>query len=289
MILTSYVPLIENTLKSILSSKSSTYKVLFEAAKYSLLNPGKRLRPLLTIATAEAFGAPFQKALIPGCAIEILHTYSLIHDDLPSMDNDDFRRGKPSLHKVYPEGQAILAGDLLLTLAFETLSQSPDLTSDQIVELVSILSQRSGGEGMIGGQSLDLLYEGKTISWDLLQTIHLSKTAALISACLEFGAVIAKTSKADRKLLFSIGQEIGLSFQIVDDVLDIEGAPELIGKPLLSDLARGKATSVSLLGLQAAKNLSETLLCSALEKCKTLGIQDSALADILPRLVQRTF
>jgi geranylgeranyl diphosphate synthase type II len=146
---------IERTLDQLLTPPEGPFSYVFHAARYSLLSPGKRLRPLLVIASGEAFGASIEKTLIPACALEMIHTYSLIHDDLPSMDNDDLRRGKPTLHKVYPEGQAILAGDLLLTRSFETLASSPNLTPQQIVDMIGVLSMQAGGMGMIGGQSLD--------------------------------------------------------------------------------------------------------------------------------------
>lgn len=281
--------LIEETLKSLLPPYTGPYQPVFEAARYSLFSSGKRIRPLLTLMTAEAFLAPIEKALAPACCLELIHTYSLIHDDLPCMDDDDFRRGKPTLHKVYPEGQAVLAGDLLLTYAFEVLSKSPHLTACQILDMVRILAERSGGDGMIGGQSLDLLSEGKKISWDTLKAIHLGKTAALLSAALEIGGVIADVSPSIRSKLKLLGETIGLSFQIIDDVLDIEGKANLIGKPLMSDVENKKNTSVSLLGLERAKNLAEELLANALDQCEDMGIGDSNLAKMLPKLVRRLF
>jgi geranylgeranyl diphosphate synthase type II len=205
------------------------------------------------------------------------------------MDDDDLRRGIPTLHKVYPEGQAVLAGDLLLTYAFEALSKSPHLASDQILDMVRILSERSGGNGMIGGQSLDLLSEGEKVSWDTLKAIHLGKTASLLSAALEIGGVAANVSSSIRTKLKTLGETIGLSFQIIDDVLDIEGTADLIGKPLMSDVENKKNTSVSLLGLERAKNLAEELLATALDQCEEMGIQDSNLAKMLPKLVRRLF
>lgn len=284
-----HIELIEKTLDELLTPPKGPYETIYEAARYSLLSSGKRLRPLLTILTAEAFQAPLEKAIIPACAIEMIHTYSLIHDDLPCMDNDDFRRGRPTLHKVYPEGQALLAGDLLLTFAFETLATSPYASPLQIVKMTQILAQKSGGMGMIGGQSLDLLSEGKEVSWETLQSIHLGKTASLLSACLEMGAVIADVSSEKLEILLAVGQKIGLSFQIIDDVLDIEGEAHVLGKPILSDVINKKSTSVSILGLSSAKKLAETLLFSALDDCKSLQIEDSSLAQILPKLVYRSF
>ena len=287
--LSSLTQKIEDTLNHLLICKEKNFTLIFEAARYSLLNPGKRLRPLLTLKTAEALGGNLEKALVPACAIEMIHTYSLIHDDLPCMDNDDLRRGKPTLHKLYPEGQAVLAGDLLLTYAFETLSNSPHLSPSQIVEMIQVLAKYSGGEGMIGGQSLDLLSEGKQISWETLKTLHLGKTAALIKASLEIGAIIAEAPSETRTLLSQIGEEIGLSFQMVDDILDVEGNQELLGKPLFSDLKKEKSTCISLLGLAETKKISNQLLESALYKCQALQIEKSDLAALLPKLVHRQF
>jgi geranylgeranyl diphosphate synthase, type II len=281
--------LIEKKLEELITPSTGPYNVIFEAAKYSLLSNGKRIRPLLTIAAAEAFYAPLENALTPACAIELIHTYSLIHDDLPCMDDDDLRRGKPTLHRVYPEAQAVLAGDLLLTLAFETVSHCSHLTAKQIVEITKVLARKGGGHGMVGGQSLDILSEGKDLSWDELKHIHLGKTAALISASLEIGGIVASVSEEIRKNLSTLGEKIGLSFQIIDDILDIEGNANLIGKPLLSDIENNKSTSVSILGLDKAKLFAAELLNSALDQCQTMGIDNSNLANMLPKLIYRSF
>ncbi len=283
-------PLIEEKLKEQLSPlKSKTHPLLFKAAEHSLLNPGKRLRPLLVLATVKSLGECEEIALGAACAIEILHTYSLIHDDLPCMDDDDLRRGKPTLHKLYPEGQAVLVGDLLLTLAFEILAFDPFLNPEKILELIKVLSKKSGGKGMILGQSLDLISEGKKLSWPELKEIHLRKTADLISASLEFGAIIAGASQSTRTILAEIGEDIGLSFQLIDDVLDVEGDPLLLGKPLLSDVENQKNTSASLLGLKEARHLAEELLSASLQKCEDIGLKDSLLAELLPKLIYRSF
>jgi len=283
------MPKIEKALSDILSPlQKNPDPLLFEAASYSLLNPGKRLRPLLTLVATHSLGEDPEKALYPASAIEILHTYSLIHDDLPCMDDDDLRRGKPTLHKMYPEGQAVLTGDLLLTLAFETLSLSPGLKPDQTLELIKILAKKSGGSGMILGQSLDLKGENSFLSWDRLCEIHYRKTADLIGASLEFAAVLSE-KPSFRGTFCEIGKDIGLSFQIIDDVLDIEGEEHIIGKSILSDLENKKSTSVSLLGLPKAKEMAKKLLNSALEKCESIGLGTGLLAELLPRLVHRNF
>lgn len=281
--------LIENTLEELVKEKSGfPHSLLFESARYSLLSKAKRLRPLLTLATVETFGGDLNAALYPACALELIHTYSLIHDDLPCMDDDDLRRGRPTLHKVYGEGHAVLTGDYLLTYAFEVLAKSPSLNPDQKVELMQILSQKAGADGMVGGQSADLLFEGKLTDWQTLEFIHLNKTAALISASLEFGAVIANAPSHDRDLLKMIGQEIGLSFQIVDDILDVTGSEEEIGKPIHSDEENHKSTSITVLGLEKAQDLVSALLTSVQDRCKQLSKPAPLLEEILQKLIHRT-
>lgn len=186
--------LVEQQLDKLIPEKAVPYNSLFRAARYSLLIGSKRLRPILALATAETFGGDLESALSPACALEMIHKYSLIHDDLPCMDDDDFRSGHPSLHKVFPEGHAVLAGDFLLTQAFQILAEDPQLTSDKKVRLVSILARRSGGDGMIGGQVMDLEFEGIPIDLETLQFIHRNKTGAMITASIEFGGVLAGVS-----------------------------------------------------------------------------------------------
>ncbi len=212
---------IEKKLKDLIQERlDAPQHLLFESARYSLLSPGKRLRPILTLATAQTFNIPLENALIPACALEMVHTYSLIHDDLPCIDDDDLRRGIPTLHKVYNEGHAVLTGDYLLTYAFELLSTSPHLTSDQKIALVKSLSQHAGGDGMIGGQVMDILKSG---NWE---EMHLLKTAALMISALEFGAIISNCSPSDTAHLKIFGKQIGLAFQIIDDILDGDMPPE---------------------------------------------------------------
>lgn len=204
------------------------------------------------------------------------------------MDDDDLRRGKPTLHKIYNEGQAVLIGDLLLTLAFEALSENKSLPPEKSLRLIQILAQKSGGEGMILGQSLDLLSEGLSLPFKQLIEIHKRKTGDLISTSLLFGGIIAGSSEKTLEALSLIGEEIGLSFQIIDDILDVEGEESLLGKPLHSDEASSKNTSVTLLGLLEAKAFAKKLLDSALLRCKEIGIEGSPLEKMLPKLVNRS-
>lgn len=255
---------------------------LFESARYSLLSHGKRLRPLLCIASGMTFGADINALLLPACALEMVHTYSLIHDDLPSMDNDDLRRGKPTLHKVYPEGHAILTGDFLLTYAFEILADAPQLNDQQKLELIRLLARSAGSEGMIGGQVVDLSSEGQMIDFETLKFMHLGKTAALISASLEFGAIIAKTSLEDRQNLTSAGKYLGLAFQIIDDLLDSEE-----GTTTTSDVKKAKATAIPSIGLEKSKSVAEECFQLATESLHSLSKETPLLIALSKKLVYR--
>lgn len=218
---------------------------LFDAARYSLFSGGKRVRPLLLLTCLETYGCPLEKGMHTASALECIHTYSLIHDDLPCMDDDDVRRGKPTLHRVYPEWHALLTGDYLLTFAFEVLTQCPHLSPTQKLEIIQILSERSGAQGMIGGQMLDLA--GGASTQTELETLHAYKTAALFSCALESAAIIADTP--DRPLLKECGTKLGIAFQVHDD---------------LQDAAQDEQVSaVSLLGIQGAEDYKQSLLAEA--------------------------
>jgi geranylgeranyl diphosphate synthase type II len=273
----SHLLAIEQTLDQVIPLKENApHASLFRAARYSLLAPAKRLRPLLVLITAEIYGAPLQSSLYPACALEMIHTYSLIHDDLPCMDNDDVRRGLPTLHKAYDEGQALLAGDYLLTHAFYVLTESPHLSPEQRLKLIHILSLRAGSEGMIGGQAVDITQEGNTIDWPTLHFMHAHKTAALITAALEFGATIGEAPPSDLLLLSQIGEHLGVAFQIVDDLLDLTGHEQ-------------KPTAITLLGMEKGKERADHLLNSALLKISQLSVPSAPLKDLAQKLVNRTF
>lgn len=272
--------LVEECLGKLVPEITAPYKNLFDASRYSLLGAGKRLRPILALATAETFNVSIDTAISACCTLEMIHTYSLIHDDLPSMDNDDFRRGKPSLHKAYPEGLAILAGDFLLTHAFETLAQDSKLDDTRKVKLIHLLAKSSGGHGMIAGQVLDIESEGKSITIDFLREIHRKKTGALIAASIEFGAILGNAGKEDLQALRTFGQELGLAFQIADDILDVTCSEKKHGKKISSDIINEKATYVSLLGLDEAKGLVKIHREKALEALKTLSRNANLLTEI---------
>ncbi|MBS0653096.1 MAG: polyprenyl synthetase family protein [Verrucomicrobia bacterium] len=281
--------LIEKRLDQLIAENPSLpYAHLFSAARYSLLSSAKRIRPLLLFATLETFGVPVEIGVDPACAIEMVHTYSLIHDDLPCMDNDDYRRGKPTLHKVFPESHALLTGDFLLTHAFEILCRTSDLTDGQKVALVQTLSKHAGSHGMIGGQVIDLFSENKRIDWPTLELMHYCKTACLIIASLDCGAIIANASAVDRSILQSVGKKMGIAFQIVDDLLDVTGSFSEMGKLTGSDEYKKKATAVSVLGIQACKEKAEELYTKAEKELSTLSRPAPFLSSLFQLLIRRS-
>lgn len=278
---------IETHLSNLVPEKEKPYKLLFQAARYSLLNGGKRIRPILTLATTEMFQVDPQTSLTAACALEMIHTYSMIHDDLPCMDNDDFRRGKPSLHKQFDEGYAVLTGDFLLTHAFEVLSKEPLLSSEKKLKLLTIMAKCSGGDGMIGGQVMDLLSEQQPIDLKTLELLHSKKTGALITTAILFGAIIGNANSVDKQNLFSFGQKIGLAFQVMDDILDVTAYEQKRGSPHSSDVNKQKSTYVSLLGLKKAKATVSSLFQSAQSILKQLPLETSTLETLAYYIVNR--
>jgi len=279
---------IEHALDRLVPAQECAQKNLFTAARYSLLGGGKRIRPILAIATAEALGASRESALQPACALEMIHTYSLIHDDLPCMDDDDIRRGKPSLHRAFPEGLAVLAGDYLLTYAFEVICNAKHLSTEQRLTLVKILSDQSGGHGMIAGQVMDIEAEGKSIDLAQLKETHRCKTGALLLASIEFGATIANASTAQLQVLRKFGEDIGLAYQIIDDVLDVTASKQKHGKDIGSDILNNKATYVTLLGLEKSKALAQKLFNEASQSLNSLNVDTALLLKLAELIVNRT-
>ena len=212
---------VEKELDRLIPSRQGPQQQLYEAARYALLGGGKRLRPILALATAHMLGGDPSLALTPACTLELIHTYSMIHDDLPCMDNDDYRRGKLTVHKKYTEGHAVLTGDFLLTYAFEVLATNTHLSPDKKSQLIAILAKQSGSEGMIGGKVMDLTFEGKKIPLDTLKLLHRNKTAALLTASLEFGGILSNATPPHLERVRHFGESIGLAFQVVDDILDV--------------------------------------------------------------------
>ena len=228
---------------------------IYEAVRYSVFNGGKRIRPILCLAAAEAVGGDLAPAMPVACALELIHSYSLIHDDLPSMDNDDFRRGKPTCHKVFGENIAVLAGDALLTEAFVLLSRAEKVmfSAEKRLAVIQEIAHAAGISGMVGGQALDVISERSGANEKTLQEIHRRKTGALIVAAVKSGAIIFNAAKEKIHSLTEYGINVGLAFQIADDILNVEGDRELMGKGTGSDVARNKLTYPSLLGIQVAK------------------------------------
>ena len=230
---------------------------IYEAMEYSLYAGGKRLRPVLMLETAKMFGAD-TKAVMPfACAMEMIHTYSLIHDDLPAMDNDDLRRGMPTNHKKFGEAIAILAGDALLNKAFETVTSVTELPPERVLKAASMLAESSGTEGMIGGQVVDIESEGHKIDLPQLKYLHLLKTGAIIRSSCTIGAVLGGATEHEIRAVDEFASNLGVAFQIRDDILDCTGTVEELGKPIGSDEAEGKNTYVSLLGLEKSRELVE--------------------------------
>ncbi len=254
---------IESALKEAAAVPDMPYKQTAEAMAYSLEAGGKRLRPMLALEFCRLAGGEPEKAMPFACAVEMIHTYSLIHDDLPCMDNDDMRRGKPSCHKAFGEATALLAGDALLTKAFEMLSKA-ELPPERIVKAAAILSRCAGIDGMIGGQAVDLLNEAQAPDFDTLELTCRLKTAALLqAACLLGTAAAGNDQMADKAREY--GLNLGLAFQIVDDILDVTGDSALLGKPVGSDAENGKTTFVTLCGLEKARELAEKYSRGAVE------------------------
>lgn len=237
---------------------------LVAAMRYSLFAGGKRIRPILTLAAAEAAEGGVQDALVPGCAVELVHTYSLIHDDLPAMDDDDFRRGNPTCHKKYDEGTAILAGDALLTMAFDLLSTGEMRASDHSrLRMVQELSRAAGWRGMVGGQQVDMDSEGTEPELPVLEYIHTHKTGALIRCSVILGALAAGAGGDALHAFTTYGEKVGLAFQVVDDILDVTATTEQMGKDQGSDAARGKITYPAIFGLEGARERAIELIGDA--------------------------
>ncbi|HEU5138576.1 MAG TPA: farnesyl diphosphate synthase [Bacillales bacterium] len=262
---------------------------LTESMLYSVEAGGKRLRPILLLATMEAFGQNAERGLPIACAVEMIHTYSLIHDDLPAMDDDDLRRGKPTNHKVFGEAMAVLAGDALLTLSFELVAGIEDrhVSSQMKSDLVARLARSAGAEGMVGGQSADLRAEGRTLSPEELENIHLHKTGKLLSFPVEAGALLAGAAPGQIDLLNQFSRHLGLAFQIRDDILDVEGDTRRMGKSAGSDENKQKSTYPQLLTMEGAKQKLAYHLCEAKQCLHQLDINYRRLDEIADYIVQR--
>ncbi len=282
---------VESALDRALPPQSAWPESIHRAVRYSLFAGGKRIRPVLVLAAGEAVGGAREEVLPLACAVEMIHTYSLIHDDLPAMDDDDLRRGKPTSHKAFGEAMAILAGDALLTRAFHLLAELPsDAEPGRVkrrLEATAILGEACGTAGLIGGQVMDLESEGQAVEPGDLERLHRAKTGALLSACVRGGAILGEATVEDRVLLSRYASAIGLAFQVVDDILDTTEEAAQLGKTAGKDEAAGKATYVSVHGLERARELAATLRREALDALEPLGPRASRLGEIARLIVDR--
>jgi len=289
--LNTYVELINKELDQLMNIEKDENHILIDSMKYSLFAGGKRLRPVLALASFQLFSNELKEILPYACGLEMIHTYSLIHDDLPAMDNDDYRRGKLTNHKVYGEGVAVLAGDGLLNHSFEVmlshaLNQNP---IEPYVRGIYEIAKSAGINGMIGGQIVDLQSENKEISAETLNYIHTKKTAALICASLKIGAIIGKASQEDIDNMEIIGRNLGLAFQIQDDILDIIGDQSKLGKNVGSDQEKNKSTYPSMYGLEFSKNKVKVLTDSIKDTLNKYGERSEFLLELFNYLVDREY
>lgn len=266
--------IVESALDSYLPAAIDTPSIIHEAMRYSIAAGGKRLRPIMLLMTADLLEQKLENFAFAAAALEMIHTYSLIHDDLPAMDNDDLRRGKPTNHKVYGEAMAILAGDALLTQAFQIMADPAHaevFSSSSLLAATHELALASGTEGMLGGQVLDLQAEGCEINAEDLEMIHARKTGKLLTVALRIGAILSQANPQQLEALTTYGEQVGLAFQVVDDILDIEGTAEELGKPPESDLQKEKATYPALFGLEESKRIASTLINNAKQALHIFG------------------
>lgn len=282
-----HLPLIEQELEFQIQSISAP-QPLKESMLYSVLAGGKRIRPLFLLAVLDFLNEQHKDAYTIGAAIEMIHTYSLIHDDLPSMDNDDYRRGKLTNHKVYGEALAILAGDALLTYSFGMIARLPNLSSESKLDLIHAFSQASGAEGMVGGQVLDMESERKKISVTELEFIHKNKTGALLEFSIYAGAILSNATGDKVEALKNYARHIGIAFQIQDDILDIEGTSETLGKTAGKDVASDKNTYPALLTLQGAKDKKEWHINQALSSLRSINKESGILDELASYIINRS-
>ena len=283
------ITLIEEALNHWIPAQEGLLKFLFESMRYSLFAGGKRLRPVLLMAAADAVGGEGRRYLRVACALEMIHTYSLIHDDLPAMDNDDYRRGKLTNHKVFGEGMAILAGDGLLTAAFEQMLLQEEVDAACLTQVVREIAAAAGPAGMVGGQAVDLAASGQAqpLNQEELRFMHRAKTGALFRAALRGGGLLASATQEQLAALTVYAEEFGLAFQITDDILDVTGDEATIGKPVGSDERNEKETYVSLYSLDGARRMAEESVQRALTAIEIFGAEADVLRSLASYLVSR--
>jgi len=280
---------VDRALDRFLPKASVPPATLHKAMRYSLFAGGKRLRPILCVAAAEACGGKTSAALPQACAVECIHTYSLIHDDLPSMDNDDLRRGRPTCHKVYGDAIAILAGDALLTLAFEIATHAKPVSRYDLRDIFLDIADAAGSQKLIAGQVADLEAEGRRIDRAEVQSIHENKTAALLTASVRLGAMSANASAKQLSAITAFGRALGLAFQVIDDILDVTQTSEKLGKSAGKDLAAQKATYPAVLGLEKARAEARRLTAKAHSALKSLGPKAAMLRALADYLLAREY
>jgi geranylgeranyl diphosphate synthase type II len=277
---------IDDFLQASIPSKGTEPRNLIAAMRYSLFAGGKRIRPILAIATCETFDAEFERILHGACALEMIHTYSLIHDDLPAIDNDELRRGKPSSHVVFGEGMAILAGDALLTRAFEVLSSERwKLPLRSRLSIIRDISASAGIDGMLGGQEYDVISQGKAVSEEDVKRIHHHKTAAMIRCAVTIGAIAAGANRESIHAVSRAGMKMGLAFQVIDDILGIISSPETLGKPVGSDYSSKKATYPKVAGLEKSRAYAGMLIDETCEILATLDDRDTRILKEIARFI----
>jgi geranylgeranyl diphosphate synthase, type II len=281
--------LVDRSLDQFLPKANVRPRTIHKAMRYSVFAGGKRLRPILCLAAAECCGGSVEKALPLACAIECVHTYSLIHDDLPCMDDDDFRRGVPTSHKVFGDGIAVLAGDALLTFAFELVTLVPGWSRYSVSEIVGELAVAAGSQKLIAGQVVDLESEGKKISLPLLKFIHESKTAALLTTSIRLGAMSANAAPAQLRNLSEFGQALGLAFQVIDDILDVTQTTEKLGKSAGKDVAAAKATFPAVVGLERSRRTAKRLTEKARTALHPFGKKAEILHGLADYLLKRDY
>lgn len=279
--------LVDAELERLLPPENERPSVIHQAMRYSVFAGGKRVRPILCIEAFRIFSSERAEVLPVACALEFIHTYSLIHDDLPALDNDDLRRGRPTCHKQFGDAMAILAGDALLTLAFEVLANSPLLPAERVALVREISSAAGTRDGMVGGQVADLQAEGKDVTPEMLEYIHRSKTAALIRASIVSGAIAGGASQSDLERLRTFGELIGWAFQVTDDILDVEESSAALGKTAGKDQEQQKATYPALFGLKKSHEFARDLATRALEALETFGGRAANLRELGEFLVLR--
>ena len=278
---------VENIIYGFCPEESGKQSLIFEAMNYSLKAGGKRLRPILMLETFKLFGQDEEKVYPFMAAIEFIHTYSLVHDDLPAMDNDEFRRGQKTTHAKYGEDIGVLAGDGLLNMAYEIMSDAVDKDPSG-AKAMSVIAQKAGAFGMVGGQTVDVINEGKKLDLETIDYIHNLKTAALIEASMMAGAILGGASDEEIDQVEQIAKNIGMAFQIQDDILDVTGDEEKLGKPVLSDEKNEKDTYITLIGLDESKTKVEELSNKAIEGIKALG-DNEFLVALVEKLINREY